>query len=134
MKVRKTTIGLAVAAAISTSSGIAYGDVLDEVTVTATKRQESVQDIPLSVSALSGEQLDALGLSDMTEITQQIPNLQMNAWSPQLTIFNIRGVSQNNFVDNLEAPIAVYQDDAYVASINALSGQIFDIKRVSTLR
>lgn len=134
MKVNKTAISVAIAAAIGTSSGIAYGAVLDEVTVTATKRQESVQDIPLSVSALSGEQLDTLGLSDMTEITQQIPNLQINAWSPQLTIFNIRGVSQNNFVDNLEAPIAVYQDDAYVASINALSGQMFDIERVEVLR
>ncbi|MGI9233734.1 MAG: TonB-dependent receptor [Woeseiaceae bacterium] len=134
MKVSKTAISMAVAVAIGTSSGIAQGAVLEEITVTATKRQESVQDIPLSVSAMTGDQLDALGLSDMTEITQQIPNLQINAWSPQLTIFNIRGVSQNNFVDNLEAPIAVYQDDAYVASINALSGQMFDIERVEVLR
>lgn len=134
MKLSKTAISIAVAAAIGTSSGIAYGDVLEEVTVTATKREESVQDIPLSVSALSGEQLDALGLSDMAEITQQFPALQLNSWSPQMTIFNIRGVSQNNFVDNLEAPIAVYQDDAYVASLNAVSGQMFDIKRVEVLR
>ena len=70
----------------------------------------------------------------MTEITQQMPALQINAWSPQLTIFNIRGVSQNNFVDNLEAPIAVYHDDAYIASLNAISGQMFDVERVEVLR
>ncbi|MGA0099518.1 MAG: TonB-dependent receptor, partial [Steroidobacteraceae bacterium] len=52
----------------------------------------------------------------------------------QLTIFNLRGVSQNNFVDNLEAPVAVYQDDAYIASINAVSGQLFDMERVEVLR
>ncbi|MFZ9967012.1 MAG: TonB-dependent receptor, partial [Steroidobacteraceae bacterium] len=51
-----------------------------------------------------------------------------------LTIFNLRGVSQNNFVDNLEAPVAVYQDDAYIASINAVSGQLFDMERVEVLR
>ena len=134
MNFRRSALGMAVAAAVGTTGSIAHADILEEVVVTATKRQESVQDIPLSVSALSGQQLDALGLSDMTEITQQMPSLQVNAWSPQLTIFNIRGVSQNNFVDNLEAPIAVYQDDAYVASINALSGQMFDIERVEVLR
>ncbi len=107
---------------------------MEEVVVTATKRQESLQDIPLSVSALSGDMIADLQLSDMTDITQQIPNLQLNSWSPQMTIFNIRGVSQNNFVDNLEAPIAVYQDDAYIASLNALSGQIFDMERIEVLR
>mgnify|MGYP000221101067 CR=1 FL=1 len=108
--------------------------LFETIEVTATKRPESVQDVPVSVSALSGKQLDALGLSDNAEITQQIPNFQVNAWSPQLTIFNLRGVSQNNFVDNLEAPIAVYQDEAYVASMNAISGQMFDIERVEVLR
>lgn len=108
--------------------------VLEELTVTATKRQESIQDVPVSVSAMSGEQMEALGLSDMTDITQQFPSLQVNSWSPQLTIFNLRGVSQNNFVDNLEAPIAVYQDESYVSSMNAISGQMFDIERVEVLR
>lgn len=108
--------------------------LMEEVIVTAHKKEESIQEVAVSVSALSGEQLVALGLGDMTDITQQIPNLQLNSWSPQLTIFNLRGVSQNNFVDNLEAPIAVYQDDAYIASINALSGPLFDLERVEVLR
>ncbi len=132
MKASKSTIALAVATAIS--AGAAQADSMEEVVVTATKRQESLQDIPLSVSALSGDMIMDLQLSDMSEITQQIPNLQLNSWSPQMTIFNIRGISQNNFVDNLEAPIAVYQDDAYIASLNALSGQLFDMERIEVLR
>lgn len=108
--------------------------LFEKIQVTATKRSESIQEVPVSVSALSGDQLDALGISDNVEITQQIPNFQVNAWSPQITIFNLRGVSQNNFVDNLEAPIAVYQDEAYVASMNAISGQMFDVERVEVLR
>ena len=108
--------------------------LFEKIQITATKRTESIQDVPVSVSALSGEQLDALGLSDTTAVTQQIPNFQVNAWSPQLTIFNLRGVSQNNFVDNLESPIAVYQDEAYVSSMNAISGQMFDMERVEVLR
>ena len=108
--------------------------VLEVIQVTATKRSESIQTVPVSVSALSGGQLDALGLSDTTEITQQIPGFQVNAWSPQLTIFNLRGISQNSFIDNLEAPIAVYQDESYISSMNAISGQMFDIERVEVLR
>jgi iron complex outermembrane receptor protein len=108
--------------------------VIETIQVTATKRSESIQSVPVSVSALSGMQLDALGLSDTTEITQQIPSFQVNAFSPQLTIFNLRGISQNSFIDNLEAPIAVYQDEAYISSMNAISGQMFDIERVEVLR
>lgn len=86
------------------------------------------------MSAYTGAQLEALGLNNTTEITEQIPALQLNAWSPKLTIFNLRGVSQNNFTDNLEAPVAVYMDNAYMGSINGISGQLFDTERVEVLR
>ena len=128
---------LSVAAAVIAALGMPVGasaQVLEEIVVSAQKREENLQEIPISVSALTGTQLDALGMKDFTEITQQIPSLQLNAWSPNLTIFNIRGISQNSFTDNLEGPIAVYHDDAYVASMNAISGQMFDINRVEVLR
>jgi iron complex outermembrane receptor protein len=136
MKLRthiKSSTLLAAIAAIGLPT-IGSTQVLEEVVVTAQKRDESQQDVPISVTAYTGEQLNALGISDFTEITQQIPALQLNTWSPNLTIFNIRGISQNSFTDNLEGPIAVYHDDAYVASINGLSGQMFDMKRVEVLR
>jgi iron complex outermembrane receptor protein len=107
---------------------------LEEIVVTAQKREQNLQDVGISVAAFSGDQLADLGITNTTEITQQIPGLQMNAWSPSLTVFNLRGISQNSFTDNLEAPVAVYVDDAYVSSMNAISGQIFDMKRVEVLR
>ena len=112
----------------------ASAQVLEEIVVSAQKREENLQDVPISVTAFTGEQLDALGITDFTEITQQIPALQLNAWSPNLTIFNLRGISQNSFNDNLEGPVAVYMDDAYVGSLNGISGQMFDMKRVEVLR
>jgi iron complex outermembrane receptor protein len=143
MKLKKSSIYIALALGL-TVVGQAHSQqeaqeekkdkLFEVIEITATKRSESIQEVPVSVSALSGQQLDALGISDNAEITQQIPNFQVNAWSPQLTIFNLRGVSQNNFVDNLEAPIAVYQDESYIASMNAISGQMFDIERVEVLR
>jgi iron complex outermembrane receptor protein len=129
----RLSIATAVLATISMPAGVS-AQVLEEIVVSAQKREENLQEIPISVSALTGDQLDALGMKDFTEITQQIPSLQLNAWSPNLTIFNIRGISQNSFTDNLEGPIAIYHDDAYVASMNAISGQMFDINRVEVLR
>jgi iron complex outermembrane recepter protein len=77
-----------------------------EIIVTATKHNESLQRVPISVSAFTGEQVERLGITDTTQITQQIPSLRVNAWSPNLTIFSLRGISQSNFTDNLEAPVA----------------------------
>ncbi|MFZ9968118.1 MAG: TonB-dependent receptor plug domain-containing protein, partial [Steroidobacteraceae bacterium] len=101
MGTRHNAISLAVAIALGAGPSAASAQLLDEIIVTATKREESIQAVAISVSAIGGEEIAELGLSDMTDITQQVPGLQLNTWSPQLTIFNLRGVSQNNFVDNL---------------------------------
>jgi iron complex outermembrane receptor protein len=113
---------------------LTQAQVVEEILVTAQKREQALQDVPISVTAMTGDQLEALGVDDYTEITQQVPNFQLNAWSPKLTIFNVRGISQNNFNDNLEAPVAVYVDDAYMGSMNGISGQLFDLERVEVLR
>lgn len=104
------------------------------IEVVAQKRKQNIQKVGISVSALSAKMLSQLNIEDTVEISQQIPSLQLSAWSPNLTIFNLRGVSQNSFTDNLEAPIAVYMDDAYTGSLNAVSGQLFDMQRVEVLR
>lgn len=109
-------------------------NALGAIIVTAQKRSQNIQDVPVSISAYSGAQLQKLGISNTTDITQQIPGMHINAWSPNVTIFNLRGVSQNNFTDYLEAPVAVYTDNAYMGSINGISGQLFDIERVEVLR
>ena len=107
---------------------------LDEIIVTAQKRAERMQDVGISMAAISGEQMRESGMANTTDIVEQVPGLQLNTFSPALTIFSLRGVSQNNFQDNLEAPVAVYVDGAYVATMNAINGQMFDMDRVEVLR
>ena len=107
---------------------------IEEIVVTAQKREESIQNVGISVTALSGKELENLGMKNTTQITQQVPGLQMSAWSPAFTTFSLRGVSQTNFQDNLEAPVAVYMDGVYVASMNAINAQMFDVERVEVLR
>jgi iron complex outermembrane receptor protein len=105
-----------------------------EIIVTAQKRREKIQDVGISITALSGQTIKNLNLTNMQQISQQVPNLQVSAWTPAFTTFNLRGISQNNFQDNLEAPVAVYQDEVYVGSMNALGLPIFDVERIEVLR
>jgi iron complex outermembrane receptor protein len=112
----------------------ASASVLEEVVVTAQKREQSLQDVGISVSAFSGDQMKALGTTNTVDIIQQVPGLQLQSFAPSFTAFNLRGISQNNFQDILEAPVAVYVDDAYIGSINAINGQLFDVERVEVLR
>ncbi len=107
---------------------------IEVVEVTAQRYKQDSQTVGIALTALSEDNLSQLAISNNEDISQQIPNLQLNAWSPNLSILNLRGISQNNFTDNLEAPVAVYVDDAYIGSLNAISGQLFDLKRVEVLR
>ena len=108
--------------------------VIDEVVVTAQKREQSLGDVGLSVTAFSGEQIRELGYTASTEISQQTPGLNIIQFHPSNTTVNIRGVSQNDFADHYEPPVAVFVDNAYVSAVGGAHVQMFDIERVEVLR
>ena len=109
-------------------------DKLAEIIVTAQKREQNLQDVGTSVTAFDAAALQQLGLKDVIDIAGQVPGLQYNQYGATVTIYNLRGVSQNDFSDHQEAPVAVYSDDAYIASTGALAGSLFDLQRVEVLR
>jgi iron complex outermembrane recepter protein len=109
-------------------------DKLAEVVVTAQKREQNLQDVGASVAAFDARTLTQLGLHDVTDVAGQVPGLQFNQYGATVTIYNLRGVSQNDFSDHQEAPVAVYADEAYIASTGALAGSLFDLERVEVLR
>jgi iron complex outermembrane receptor protein len=130
-------ISLALAATLTRTAAGAEepaGEALQEITVTAQKREQSLQSVGTSITALDGATLNRLGLSNVTSLASQTPGMQFNQFSPTITVYNLRGVSQNDFSDHQEAPIAVYSDDAYVASMGALAGAMYDLARVEVLR
>jgi iron complex outermembrane recepter protein len=108
--------------------------VIEEIVVTAQRREQSIQDVGTSITAFDASELKKLGLTNVTDITQQVPGLQYQSYSPTITIFNLRGISQNDFGDHHEAPVAVYSDDVYVASMGAIAGSMYDLQRVEVLR
>jgi len=110
------------------------GEKLAEIIVTAQKREQNVQTVGTSITAFDAATLQRLGMHDVTDIVGQVPGLQFNQFGSTVTVYNLRGISQNDFSDHQEAPVAVYSDDAYIASTGALAGTLFDLQRVEVLR
>jgi iron complex outermembrane receptor protein len=119
---------------ISTAFAQTAPEDITEIVVTAQKREQGIQDVAISVTALGSEALQAMGRQDVTALAGQVPSLQVNQYSPTVTVFNIRGVSQNDFADSQEAPIAFYNDEVYIGALGAISGQTFDLDRIEILR
>ncbi|MEK9542995.1 MAG: TonB-dependent receptor plug domain-containing protein, partial [Luminiphilus sp.] len=124
----------AVAAAIAIPT--THAAVLEEVVVTAQKREQSLQDVGIAVSAFTGEQIQQLGWDTAEDVLAQVPGVTMiQPNGPSSFYVNVRGVAQNDFSgDNQESPVAVYVDDVYVASPTGAAFQMFDYDRVEVLR
>jgi iron complex outermembrane receptor protein len=85
---------------------------LEEVVVTAQRREQNIQDVGIAVTPLGEKALEDLNITNATDIVTAVPSLKMNAYSSAQVVFNIRGVSQNDYGDQQEPPVAVYQDDS----------------------
>lgn len=110
--------------------------VLDEIVITAQKREQSAQDTPIAVTVLSGEALEKLGIESSNDIADYTPGLKI---SPVFGVGNIpniaiRGVGLNDFRDYHESPSAVYVDEVYKAALASLDFQLFDIERAEVLK
>ncbi len=107
---------------------------LNEVIVTAQRREQRLQDVGIAVSAVPTEAIKELNIENAYDLVRAVPSLKMNAFSSSAVVWNIRGVSQNDYGDQQEPPVAVYQDDSYSSSLNTASFPTFDLARVEVLR
>ena len=107
-----------------------------EVVVTARRREESLQDVPIAVSAFTEERLDQLGARDITALQQTTPNLtlQVARGSNSTIISFIRGVGQQDPLWGFEPGVGLYIDDVYIARPQGAVLDIFDISRIEVLR
>jgi iron complex outermembrane receptor protein len=107
-----------------------------EIVVTARRRAESLQDVPIAVTAYSGEQLEAQGALDITDISDTTPNVTLETsrgTNTTLTAF-IRGVGQQDPVAGFEAGVGLYLDDVYLNRPQAAVLDIYDVERIEVLR
>lgn len=108
---------------------------VEEVIVTAEKREQRLQEVPVSVTVLGESQMEALNLSSGTEIARQTPNLRVsNLGNEDQPKFSMRGISTPDFNLNTTSPTGVFYDEVYVASQFLGGPQIYDLERVEVLR
>ncbi len=109
---------------------------VDDIVVTARRREESLKDVPVAVSAISSERLEQTGAADITTLQQQTPNATVQiarGTNSTLTSF-IRGVGQQDPLWGFEPGVGLYVDDVYVARPQGAVLDIFDIERLEVLR
>jgi len=108
----------------------------NRIVVTARRREETILDVPLSVTAFQGKELIKQGIQDLTQIGQQTPNITLEVsrgTNTTLTAF-IRGVGQQDPVAGFEAGVGLYIDDVYLNRPQAAVLDIYNVERIEVLR
>lgn len=109
---------------------------LQEIVVTAQKQAQSQQDVPISVTAVTGATLAAAQVNNVSDLANSIPNVQINSFSnsPDSAVFTIRGVGVNDADPYVGTTVSVVVDGVVVGVNTAALLSLFDIDRVEILR
>ena len=111
------------------------GDPLSEIVVTATRRAESVQSVPLSITAVNAEDLANIGATQTRDLVELAPNLsEQGSFGRTDPSFFIRGVGSTQFNPNSNSKVGVYLDDVYLNSPAVQGSQLFDVDRIEIAR
>jgi len=110
---------------------------LDAIVVTATRRSEKLQDVPLSVTVLGQEQLDAKGIVGYEGLAHETPGVVLNRPSANFNNFTARGIATNGYNANLQSTVAIYIDELPISAngnSTVLDPSLYDVERIEFLR
>lgn len=140
---RKSPIALAICVAATSAAGSlapsqaqAQESLIEEVVVTARKRQESLQDVPVAVTALTPNQLERGSIQRTTDIDKMVPNVELHQTyigSESLSA-SIRGIGFDDIEKSLEPTVGVAVDGVFMASNSGAVFDMFDVESVEVLR
>lgn len=113
-----------------------YAERLSEIVVTARRREETAQEIPLAISVVAGEQIDNTGAFNVGRLQQLTPTLQFYSSNPRNTAVNIRGlgVPFGLTSDGFEQGVGIYIDDVYSARVASATFDFLDVAQIEVLR
>ena len=120
----------------ATESTARNATTLDVVTVTARKREETLQEVPVAVTAFTSEALDKLNVRDLGDLDAQVPNLTIYAarGSSSTATAYIRGIGQADPLWGVDPGVGIYLDDVYIARPQGALLDVFDVGRIEVLR
>src|SRR5271170_2863486 len=107
---------------------------LDEVVVSARRRAENVQDVPIPITALNGTALDQSGVYRFENLNDRMPSLNVEFGNPRQTSIAVRGLGNNPANDGLESSVGIYLDDVYLGRPGMANQDLIDLDQVSLLR
>ncbi len=109
---------------------------LEEIVVTATKRSENLQEVPVAVSAISSTQLQAQGVFETSDLNHSMPNLQVSSpFGEAQPNFSLRGVGVGTeFNANAASPVGIYVDEVYQAFRASHGQQLYDLNQIEVVR
>jgi iron complex outermembrane receptor protein len=136
MKISAQLVAGVVAALVA---GSVLAQELEEVTVTATRRSENIQDVPIAVTAITAQQLESKGINDVAKLSALAPNVTLDAGTPfsgsdTVLAAYIRGIGQNDFAFNQDPGVGVYVDGVYLARSVGSNTTMLDVERVEILK
>jgi len=132
---------LAIAAVLAASPAYAQSGAEDdgadpgEIVVTAAKRSENLQSVPIAISAIGGDALSKSRVDTVDSLVTKVTNLQLTAIVGDNTpIFALRGVSMSDYSLNQASPVATYYDEVYKGNFAFLGVAMYDLERVEVLK
>ncbi|MDA0272134.1 MAG: TonB-dependent receptor [Proteobacteria bacterium] len=135
---RLKPVSFAVAAAVSAMSGAplvqAESRVIEEVVVTATKRSESVQDVPLAITALSGDFTKASNINDVKDLVSFSPGVSGNSQDSFIDAISVRGIRTQDFGVGGDPSTAFFKNDLYEGRNGSAVTSLYDMERSEVLR
>jgi outer membrane receptor protein involved in Fe transport len=129
-------LGLPAALTGVASAQVGGGDVLEEITVTAQRRNESIQTVPVAVTAIDPVQLERRQITDTKQVIYNVPNLtgNSNVGQATATAFFLRGVGTTENLATADTSVGLYVDDVYIARQAVNNFNLADIERIEVLR
>lgn len=120
--------------AVAVASASSYEGA--EIIVSARRRDESAQDVPIALSVVGASQLEQTGNYTLTQIQQIVPNLQVFSFNPRNTNINIRGLGSNVALtnDGLENGVGFYVDNVYFGRVGQSQFDLVDLQQIEVLR
>ncbi|MGH1373436.1 MAG: TonB-dependent receptor [Cellvibrionaceae bacterium] len=130
-----TLSALTIAISLASTGALAEGIELEEIVVTAQKREQNLQDVPVAVSAFTGEQLKEAVIKDVFDLQSNTPGLRVGQNQNNNTAnFSIRGVGTSSQNFGLESSVGLYVDGTYRSRQSTMISDMIDIEAVEVLR
>jgi iron complex outermembrane recepter protein len=112
---------------------------LAQVTVTAQKREQNIQDVPIAITAFSAQDLSTRAITDLHGLSHLIPGVNLDAGSitsgsSSVLAASVRGIGQDDFAFNLDPSVGVYQDGVYLARTVGANLNLLDVDHVEVLK